>query len=201
MSYLEELGIHPDVRSFFNPYITIACQTLIFKQADYFEQASRTCHRIPITESLWIAGEPALATDLLVCSSAMDGLAWLNQNHQRYRQLSTLCLICTGSVPYIYHAAIIQKHTPKRKLHFLYSSDDLGAMCDLKLASFIRNKPLTVTYHHNSYLIRFENKNYEFAQLSLNALEKSSGYNFKIRTHKPKNASTYYEQLRSRYLP
>jgi len=173
MNYLEELDIQPNVRSFFEPYL-------------------RDRHH-------WIAGDPALAKDWFICASKIDALAWLELNHQRYRDLTNLCFLTIGAVPHQFHAAFIQNHAPKRKLHFVFSNDDLGALCDLKLASYVRNKPLKVTWSENSYLVNFENKHFEFKLLSLNALEKASGYNFRIRTHKPKNTITYYEQLSNRH--
>jgi len=198
-TFLERLDIHPDVQSFFKPFLKITCETLIFNQADYFEHAGKDFHRVPITESCWTAGEPDIATDIVICGSAMDAIAWLNLNRHRYQNFDNLSFISAGVVPFHFHAETIQKHKPKSKLHFIFSKDNLGAICDLKLASFIRNKPLKIHYQENRFKISFENKNYAFDWLSLNALEKASRYNFRIRTHKPKNATTYYEQLRNRY--
>jgi len=198
-SLLERLDIHPEVQSFFRPYLKIACETLIFKYGNSYEHAEADFHKIPITEAVWTAGEASIATDIFFCGSAMDAIAWLNINHARYRQLTKLFFISTGSVPHKTHAETIQRYTRNKKLHFIYSKDDLGAICDLKLASFVRNKPLQISYHENLYKAIFENKCFEFQALSLNVLEKASGYNFKIRTHKPKKNSTYYEQLRQRH--
>ncbi|HTD98513.1 MAG TPA: hypothetical protein VK668_04480 [Mucilaginibacter sp.] len=200
-SYLERLGIHPKVQSFFKPYLTITGETLIFNHGNAYEHVSADFHKIPITEEFWTAGELTLATDIFICGSAMDAIAWLNLNGHRYRQFQTLCFISTGNVPHSYHAETIQKYMPKKKLHFLFSKDSLGAICDLKFSSFIRNKPLKISYEEQRYEVNFENKNYEFEHLSLSALEKATGYNFRIRTHKPKNASTYYELLRNRHPP
>lgn len=199
MNYLERLDIHPNVQSFFKTHLTISRETLVFNYGNAIEHASVNFHRVPITEELWIAGEPKLATDILITGSAMDAIAWLNLNHQRYRHLETLCFIAIGAVPTKSHAETIQKLTPNKKLHFIFSDDPLGAICDLKLASYIRNKPLKISYQDNQFEVIFENQHYAFERLSVNALEKAGGYNFKIRTHKPKNASTYYEQRRNRH--
>jgi hypothetical protein len=199
-SFLERLDIRPKVQSFFKPYLSKSKtgETLVFKHDGYFEQAGQSFHRIPITEAIWIAGDPEAATDLFICASAMDAIAWLNLSH--HRKFNHLSFIALGAVPYKSHAETIRNYTPKKKLHFLFSNNDLGAICDLKLASYIRNKPLKISYKENLFKVFFENEYYELQNLSLNALEKASGYNFHIRTHKPKKASTYYEQLRNRYL-
>jgi hypothetical protein len=155
--------------------------------------------RPDIQPGFWSFFHPALATDLFICSSIKDAIAWLEFDQVFYRSLNTLCFFAVGNLPEKFHAEIIRQYTPKKKLHFLFSKDDLGALCDLKLASYIRNKPIQVSYHDHRYLIHFENKHYQFDRLSLNALEKASGYNFKIRTHKPKNAPTYHEQTFNRH--
>ena len=145
---------------------------------------------------MFTADDPTLATDLVFASSTLDIEAWLQLYQARFK---SFYFLITGPVPEKYHAEYIQPYAQNRKLHFLFSKDDTGALCDLKLASYIRNKPLKISYQQNHYNIHFENRNYQFDKLSLNALEKASGYNFRIRTHKPKNATTYYEQLRNRH--
>ena len=146
---------------------------------------------------MFIVDDPASATEIFVASSSQDANAWLQLNRFRYR--TPIFFLITGHVPEPFHAEIIRPYAPQRKIHFIFSKDDTGALCDLKLASYIRNKPLKISYYENRYHIHFENKNYPFDRLSLNALEKASGYNFCIRTHKPKKANTYYEQLYRRY--
>jgi hypothetical protein len=199
MNYLERLDIHPNVQSFFKNHLTISCETLVFKYGDSIEHASPEFHKIPLTETCWVAGDPFLAKDIIIAASAMDAITWLNLNHSRYNGLQALCFIAIGSVPQQAQAALLKKYAPKRKLRFVFSKDDLGALSDLKLASFIRDKPLKIRFQENHYQIKFEHKTYAFERLSLNALEKASGYNFHIRTHKPKNANTFYEQLRNRH--
>ena len=200
-SLLERLDIHPEVQSFFKPYLKTACGTLIFGYGNAYEHAGATFHKVPVTEEFWMAGEPALATTLFICGAAMDAIAWLNLNHRRYSDPENLCFMSIGSVPHKSHAEIIQPYTPNKKLHFIFSKDDLGAVCDLRLASMIRNKPLKITHHNHLFKVIFEHKYYEFEKLSLHALERVGGYNFRIRTHKPQKASTYYEQTRNSYLP
>jgi len=141
--------------------------------------------------------DPALATDIFVASSYRDANAFRQLHRTRYR--TPTYFLITGHVPEKIHAEYIQQYLPKKRIHFIFSKDDTGALCDLKLASYIRDKPLKISYQQNHYNIHFENQNYQFDRISLNALEKASGYNFHIRTHKPKKANTYHEQLHSRH--
>nr|WP_157536130.1 hypothetical protein [Mucilaginibacter sp. L294] len=129
-------------------------------------------------------------------SSGMDAIAWLHQNHNRYPDLNDLCFISLGALPTTTHAVIIQQHALHKKIHFLFSNDPTGALCDLKLASYIRDQPIKITQRDHQYQIQFRHKTYILHHLSLNALEKQSRHNFHIRTHKPKKHGTYYQQLR-----
>jgi hypothetical protein len=137
-----------------------------------------------------------IPADIVVASHLQDIDAWLRLKPQYQGHIYPLIV---GHVPEPFHAEIIRPYAPQRKIHFIFSKDDTGALCDLKLASYIRNKPLKISYQEYRYHIHFENKNYQFERLSLNALEKASCYNFRIRTHKPKKANTYYEQLYRRH--
>jgi hypothetical protein len=200
MNYLERLDIHPNVRSFFEPFIhKITAEEIIIDYHDSIEHAAADFHRIPITENHWTAGGPATAGQLIISSSAMDAIAWLNQNHTRYRNLNDLSFISLGAYPTTTHAEIIQQHAPQKKLHFLFSNDPTGALCDLKLASCIRRFPLKIIHQDGQYHLLFQHKLYIINHLSLNALEKASRRNFHIRTHKPQKHGTYYQQLRQHY--
>lgn len=201
MNYLDQLGIHAKVQAFFQPHSTIQNESIYFNYGGDYEHAGPHFHRIPTTEGHWTAGEPAIAGHLIISSSAMDAIAWLDQNHTRYPNPGDLCFLSVGSTPARNHAEHIQQQTPTKKIHFLFSNDPTGALCDLKFAAWIRDKPLKVTYINHYYHIHFEHQHYQFDRLSLNTLEKASRYNFRIRTHKPKNHGTYYQQLRSRYYP
>jgi len=197
MNYLERLDIHPKVRSFFQPFLhKITNKEVIINYHDSIEHATANFRRIPITENHWIAGNMNIASQILISSSAMDAIAWLNQNHTRYQNLNDLSFISLGACPTSTHAATIQQHTPHKKIHFLFGNDPTGALCDIKLASYIRNQPLKITYLNHQYHILFQYKTYILHHLSLSALEKQSRHHFHIRTHKPKKHGTYYQQLR-----
>ena len=113
---------------------------------------------------MFTADDPALATDIFIASSSRDADAWLELN-QRTLPNSTqnLYFLIVGHVPEPFHADIIRPYTCRqKKIHFIFSKDDTGALCDLKLASYIRNKPLKISYQENRYTINFENNNYQF---------------------------------------
>jgi hypothetical protein len=200
MNYLKRLDIHPDVRSFFEPFIhKITAEEIIIDYHESIEHTTADFHRIPITENHWTAGHTATASHIIISGSAMDAIAWLSQNHTRYHNLNDLCFISIGAYPTTTHAEIIQQYAPHKKIHFLFSNDPTGALCDLKLASYIKGLPLKIAHHNHQYHILFQHKIYILNHLSLSALEKASRHNFHIRTHKPQKHGTYYQQLRQHH--
>ncbi|WP_454802973.1 hypothetical protein [Mucilaginibacter phyllosphaerae] len=197
MNYLERLDLHPTVRSFFQPFLNkITNEEVIINYYDSIEHATADFHRIPITENHWIAGNMAIASQLIISSSAMDAIAWLHQNHNRYPDLNDLAFISVGAYPTTTHTAIIQQYAPNKKLHFVFSNDPTGALCDLKLASWVHGIPIKISYQDHQYHIGFQHQTFMLSYLSLSALEKQSRHHFHIRTHKPKSNGTYYQQLR-----
>jgi hypothetical protein len=120
----------------------------------------------------------------------------ITENHWTAGNMAFFSL---GAYPTTSHAAIIQQFAPNKKLHFLFSNEPTGALCDLKLASYIRDQPINITQQGHQYQIQFQHKTYILHHLSLNALEKQSHHNFHIRTHKPKKHGTYYQQLRQHH--
>jgi hypothetical protein len=185
---LERLGIRPEVQSFFEPYYLPGHTDLIF---DYGEHYSPAFHRIPITEAVWIAGEPAIARDVFICGSAMDAIAWLNIHYASFSHTDNLLFVALGASPCKTQIEKLQC----RNYHLLFSKNTLGAVCDLKVASFIRNVPLRIIAQEQHLLVSFRLETYEFEQLTLHAFEKAAGYHFGIPAHKPKYANTYLEQL------
>jgi len=198
-TFLEALGVHLRVRHFFKKHLTQTCDNVIFKYGDSIEHASKSFHRIPITEATWTVGDHNLASHIFVCGSAMDAIAWLHFNIHRFKCLDSLFFIATGATPNLNlelsNAVPLQKQTPK-KIHLIYSNDPTGAICDIKTASFIRKTPVRIRAEKDTFLVTFRAETFVLKQLSLHALEKAAGFHFNIRTHKPKKYTTFYEQLK-----
>ncbi|MDP9079956.1 MAG: hypothetical protein M3O71_21225 [Bacteroidota bacterium] len=197
-SFLEGLEINQKVQSFFKKHLVQTCEDAVFKQYNYFEHVSHDFHRIPLTEATWQAGNPELASDIVICGSAMDAIAWLHFNQHKFKTLDSIFFIATGAIPTNIFAAPLQKHTSK-KIHLLYSNDPLGAICDIKTASFIRNTPVKILAEKEKFIVTFRAKTFVLEQLSLHVLEKAARFHFNIRTHKPKKHNTFYEQLKHRH--
>jgi hypothetical protein len=160
---------------------------LRFSYGDDFEHFGPGFHRIPVTENVWIAGVPELASDIFICGSAMDALSF-------GRVSPHYAFVALGALP----AKSQLENLPDRRFHLLFPKDDLGAVCDLKVAAWLRKQAIKITLVNDAYQVLFRNQSYHLEKLSLNALEKVSGYRFGIRTHKPKNAITWTSALNQR---
>ena len=190
--FLERLGIHPEVQSFFKPFITDTCESLIFKYDNSLEHVSQYFHRIPTTEETWSAGEITLAKHIFICGSAMDAIAWLHFHHYAYQ--SNLFFAAVGTSPSQNQIETLIK--TKKQYHLVFSNDELGTICDLKVASYIRKKPIRIIADAPGYLVNFKSKNYRLEKFSLNALEKAARFHFNIPVSKPQKFNTFYEQLK-----
>ncbi len=191
--YLERLGIHPNVRSFFSPYLSEACGTVKFNYGNSVEHAGEGFHRIPVTEETWAAGEIATAGHVVICGSAMDAISWLHFHHYLYAD-QNLFFASLGTSPTKIQTEMLLR--PGKQYHLVFSNDPLGAICDLKVASFIRKKPLKIIAGDRHYTVTFKSANYPLPHLSLNALEKAARFHFNTPVSKPKKYNTYFEQLK-----
>lgn len=190
---LERLGVRPEVRSFFKPYLIDTHENVIFKHGNSIEHVSQNFHRVPASEETWTAGEIAIARHIFICGSAMDAVAWLHFHHYAYR-LDSLFFVAVGAGPS--KTQIENFILPGRQYHLVFSNDHLGAVCDLKVASWLRGTPLKIIADDGWFNIAFKNRHYKLETLSLNALEKAVRFHFNTPTQKPKQFNTYFEQLK-----
>jgi len=191
--YLERLGIRPEVRSFFNPYLKQTCEGIIFNYGNAVEHVSDSFHRVPVTEEIWTAGEIGTASHVFICGSAMDAIAWLHLHSHAYPD-QNLLFVSLGASPSKIQIESFQR--PRKQYHLVFSNDQLGAICDLKVASFLRRKPVKIIADEPHFILTFKSKNYRLAHLSLNALEKAARFHFNIPVSKPKQFNTFFEQLK-----
>jgi hypothetical protein len=136
-------------------------------------------HRIPL-EGYWQAGEPSLASQAFICSSAMEALAFLSLNQHRFPNFDRLLFTTDKS--------------RKGKTGLIFGNDILGRITDIKTAA-----PQALINYEGAeqYSIQYHNQYYAFSEnnLTLNAFEKASHQRFGLRTWKPKKHSSYLAQL------
>jgi hypothetical protein len=192
-SLLARLGIRSEARSFFAPYFSETYHSVVFLYGTETEHAGIDFHRIPMTTATWTAGEFMLARHVFICGSAMDAIAWFHFNTGKF---ADPFFISVGVSPS--KSQLEQFIARGKQYHLLFSKDALGAVCDLQTAALIRRVTVKI-FADDDFQVSFKSKNYRLAHLSLNALEKTTGYRFNISTHKPRQFNTFYEQLKYGY--
>jgi len=127
------------------------------------------------------------ASHILFCPSLDSAKAFINNHHSSFPDSRRLLCIPIGLIP---SKAVIQAYNPRlknKKIILLMPDDLLGRIADIKLAAWLRNNNVQLTYcQPGTIQIAFKNKTYHFPEhkTSLSAFEKASGFRSKIRTYK-----------------
>jgi hypothetical protein len=195
--FLTKLGVPPDVQQFFAPcYRSDHPGNLVFDYGSETEHFGFACHRIPAAAHWWQAGERS-AQQVVLCSSAMEAIAFLSLYRYRY-SASELLFIALGTSFVTGRLELLKPLLKGKKSSFIFGGDTLGRLHDIQTAAFLRGTGVGIRYAGNEFFhIRYRDKTFSFAEkrLTLNAFEKASGARFGIRTHKAKTCNTFLEQL------
>src|SRR5579872_6333877 len=99
-AYLARLGVRPEVQRFFEPfYQNDQNGNLCFAYGCETETYGLAFHRVPFTEHCWIAGNRNLnvVRKVVLCSSAMEAIAWLNCNLTAFPAVENTLFLATGN--------------------------------------------------------------------------------------------------------
>lgn len=187
-AYLTRLGIRTEVQEWLAPYYyTNDAGNLCFAYAGDTEVYGLAFHRVPQNGGCWIAGAGNLVSQTVICSSAMEAIAWLNCHTVNLEHLQ---VIATG-------AKISLPPLPKSKKVLVFGNDLLGRICDLKAAAILDRHPVEISMDGEELQISFRTKRYSLnaETFSLNAFERLSGYRFHSKTSKPRQHSSWLNQL------
>jgi hypothetical protein len=114
-----------------------------------------------------------------------------------------LLFLSTGTRVQHEHIRWINEHLKSKEFCLINGRDVLGGIADLKLAAGIRVLPLEIYREEKGkLLVSFRTQTFSFRQdtFSLNAFEKVAKFRFGLRTDKPKNHLTYFDQLKAEAL-
>ena len=202
-SYLTRLGVKQEVQEFFLPfYESDDAGNLCFDYSDAFEHYGLGFHKVPLSSGFWLAGNLTLeqVSTVVISSSAMEAIAWLNRNWERHADPFSLLFFSAGVSQFAEQLNWLRENCPGKKVVSVFGNDLLGRLSAVKLAAGIRGQNL-----HSCYLaeekvqILFRGRTFLFGpeNLSLNALEKSSGFRFRVIISAPKNHNSFFEQLKA----
>ncbi len=200
--YLTRLGVRPDVQEFFSKYYsTDELGNLLFTYADGFEHFGFSFHRVPVSACFWVAGNSHFSQvrQVIICSSAMAAISWLNKNYYSFLNPDNLLFLSTGTRIHAEHIHWINTRLRDKDFCLVYGRDILGRIADLKLAAGIRGWPLEIYYSDDQITVHFRAKSFSFSQetFSLNAFEKAAKYRFHIPAPKPKGYDSFFEELKA----
>jgi hypothetical protein len=198
--YLIRLGVHPEAQVFFQPFYTVDRKgDLVFNYGDSIEHYGIAFHKIPVSENLFLAGSRNFHTvsHVIICTSAMDAMAYLSLNLPYFRDIRNLLFLATGTKPGTDQAHWINKNLAGKSFTCIFGNDLLGRVAEVKLAAGIRKMPAAVTVQAETVIVNFRMKDHVFTVdgFSLNALEKKAGYRFNIPVDKPKSFDSWIEHL------
>jgi hypothetical protein len=201
--FLTKLGVCAAVQLFFqDSYKTDRKGNLLFSYGDQTEYFGPGLHRVPRSEKLWICGNDnfALIREVFVCSSAMEGIAFLALNQHLYPRMDNLLFLATGTLPCAAQFRWIRNNLKRKEFSLVFARDLLGRVCDIKIAAGIRDRPVCLSVLPGSLLgIRYLGRCYSFRedQLTLNTFKRASGFSPDIRTPKPRRTCDSYLDLLS----
>jgi hypothetical protein len=186
---LEELGVREEARLFFGPYCEHDGENLLFRYGDELEVFGPDGHRVPVAVQPWKAGNE-LGRQVIICSSAMEAIAFYSVNGHRFRPESLL-FVAVGLCP-------LRAHFKKRKnAALVFGRDVLGRLWDIKVAAWLNGQDVRLWFAEERFLVCWRDGVFEMeeAKSSLNAFERVSGFRSGVRTHKAKGYSSFLEQL------
>jgi hypothetical protein len=200
--YLTRLGIRPEVQEFFAPFYSAdSVGNLCFRYGEELEHFGFAFHRVPVSADFWLAGNLNLSQvrQVIISASALDGVSWLNKKAAFLSHTENLLFLSTGAGVNDQHIRWINMHLQNKECCLINGRDLPGAMADLKLSAAIRRVPLAVYFADGRISVSFRLRTFSFSPetFSLSAFEKSSGFRFGIRTEKPKEHLTYFDELKA----
>jgi len=201
--YLSRLGVDQEVQEFFEPFYSAGPHgDLCFSYGEDVERYGLAFHRVPVTPGFWRAGNLHFSqvSQVIVCSSAMDAIAWLQTHRHFFPTLHGLLFLSLAAAPRATHINWIKQFLPGKQFRLLFPKDILGNIADLKLAAGIRQIPIEIYLLPGEKLgVQFRLKTYVFEQavFSLHAFEIAAGFRFHIPTQKPRAFESYFQQLKA----
>jgi len=195
------LCIRPEVVLFFeDTYSVDQRRNLVFSYGTDQECFGEDFHLIPVTKSIWRAGQenPALIRNVFVCQSALDAICFLHLNFTVFPEPDHLLFIAVGLIPQDSHFKVLRGLSKGKQFCLVMGSGIFGHLADLKMAIGIKGRTCNIRYiEPETIRVSYRDKVYEFSEtkISLNAFEIASGLRSGIRTYKPKLYESYTAQI------
>lgn len=162
---------------------------MFFSFGDEFEHVSPDFHRVPTAINPWIAGKGTL---VFISFSAMEAICFLTCYAHSFPDLNQLQFIAVGNN---------WENLPScsGKVTLLFGQDILGRLTDIRISMALRNKQVSIQYCADD-TFDIDGQLFTESQMTLSCFEKKLGIRSGIRTVKPRNFNTFFEQLKYQNL-
>lgn len=201
---LTGLEVPPAVQEFFSgSYTADGRGNLLFDYGDAQEHFGMSFHRVPQSCGLWMWGGKivSLVSEVFICSSAMEAIAYLSLNYYRHPQEGNLLFVALGTFPSGEQLARFRADLKHKKCSLVFGNCLLGRTADLKVSAGLRGVPIAVRLCSSGSIVEvlYSGGKYSFKpdELSLKAFENAAGFRSGARTRKARNYNTYLDLLRS----
>ena len=188
---LNRLGVPSDIQAFFNTQADLS-----FPFGDDAEHFGANFHRIPTTGNLWLAGNQN-ASEVIVTYSAMEAIAFMTANRQRYPNPGKLAFIAIGNKLQDKQISWISRNFARAKFTMVFGNDLLGQITCIKLGAGLKKMPLRIQHHNGKVSIHCKDKfrTFDENRITYNAFQLAFAFRWKIRTRRSAKSLTYLEQL------
>lgn len=190
---LSGLGIPTEIQALFS-----VTEDLRFSYGDDHEHYGEGFHKVPTTINIWVAGNDT-AAEVIISYSAMEAIAFITINRQRYPKPELLAFIAIGNRLHDEQIQWIRDHFRKSKFTLVFGSDMLGRVTDIKLAAGIKAIPINVYFIGNRLMfdIKGQHRIFDEDKQTLSMFFKAFGIRARIRTRKPVKFLTFLDQLKN----
>jgi hypothetical protein len=204
-AYLTRLGIRPEIQQFFSPfYRNDENGNLCFTYGGMSEVYGLAYHLVPSATQYRVSGDEIDSTvrRIVICSSAMEAIAWLNCNKALFQVKTGLQFIAVGSSLDEQQLSTLRKQKALVNHSLLFPKDLLGHIFDLKIASVLHGYCAKVSISGDHLEIEFRGRSFRIAceDFSLSRFERLSGFRFKVKTLKPRQHVSWLNQLEAQHF-
>jgi len=187
---LDTLGVPPELQAFFG------FKETVFDYGGEKEFYSSGCHIVPSGNHLWVAGSSS-AREVIIAGSVMEIIAMMTINSWRFPDLYSLTFVSVGNHPQREQFDWIREQYRKRKFTLIFPANELGAVADIKAASWLKKKNVSIFFKDEGYEVSLGTRRVIIPgqDLSLHTCQQALGQRFGMRTIKPSRHLTFLDQL------
>jgi len=195
VAVLNALGVPAELQAFFG------FRETIFDYGGEKEFYAFDRHIVPSGNGLWIAGSAA-TKEVIIASSVMEIIALMTIHEHRFPGWYDLSFVAVGNHPRKEQFDWLRENYRKRKFTLVFPDNELGAVADIKAASWLKKKNVSIFFNDERYEVFLNDRSGSIRAdvLSLFSFQQAMGQRYGIRTFKPAGFITFLDQLHAKTI-